>query len=96
MAMNIMTYTWNKNGKPRRIIDKIAMVMNKLGLFKAHDYCTIEDESNNVVGVLYTIEGSSMVTEFLSWATNYHGKGSEAEIHVNNDGKIIKVNNIES
>jgi len=96
MAMNIMTYEWNKNGKPRRIIDKVAMLMNKLGLFKAHDYWPIENSDNKNVGAIYTIEGSSIVTGFLSWATNYHGKGSEAEVHVNNDGEITKVNNIES
>lgn len=96
MAMNVMTYELNKNGKPRRIIDKVSMLMNKIGLFKARDCWTIEDSNNKTVGAIYTIEGSSIVTGFLSWATNYHGKGNEAEVHVNNDGEIIKVNNIES
>lgn len=96
MAMKLMVYEMNKNGKPRRIIDKISMLMNKLGLFKARDYWTLEYLDNKTIGAIYTIEGSSIITRFLSWATKYHGNGNKVEVHMNNDGEITKVNNIES
>lgn len=94
MAMNVMTYLWNKNGKPKRIIDKLAMGMNKIGLYKARDYWTIEEvDSKEVVGAFYTIEGSNLVTSFLSWATDCRGKDvTHSTVNADRTGRIVDVN----
>lgn len=92
MAINVMTYLFDKKGKPERMIDKISIAMSRLKLYKARDYWTLEDENNNVVGAFYSIEGPKIVTDFLSWATNIRGKDTvSSTVNTDKFGRIINI-----
>jgi len=69
-ANNVITYYWDKNGKPDGIRSALCQWLWGRKAYEIHDAWTIENAENEVCGAFYHITGAKWLVDFLSWLTN--------------------------
>ena len=92
----VITYYWNKEGKPQGIKDKISMALYKKNLFEAHDRWTIEkDGESEPVGAFYHITGPTILVKFLEWLTDIHfGKKHSVKLETDENGQFTEAKDL--